>query len=122
MNINFTLVLQSIHFLIAYVIIDRFLLRPVMSLVQEDEDAVTLAQDQLKKAELQLHKKEKFKNTQWNNFCAFFRQTSPPIQPPVYKEKGIKGIQLEEKLTPQQKQALASTLTDAIISGVSHGI
>ena len=122
MNINFTLVLQSIHFLIAYLIIDRFLLRTVIGLVQQDEDTIMHAQDQLKKAESQLQKKEMFKNTQWNNFCTFFGQASPPIQPPIYKEKDIKGIEIAERLTSKQEEALTTTLTDAIISGVSNGI
>ncbi len=122
MNINFTLVIQVVHFCIAYLLIDRFLLRTVITLVQEDENAIRNAQEKLSKAEAQLQKKESFKESQWYNFCTFFQQTSPTICAPIYREKSIKGIGTIQMLTRKQEDALATDLTNAITSGVCNGI
>ncbi len=122
MNINFTLVVQAIHFLIAYFLIDRFLLRKVIVLVQEDENAINQAQEKLTKAEIQLQKKENYKDSQWYNFCTFFQQTSPNISTTMYQEKSIKGIGTIQILTQKQEDALATDLANTITSGVCNGI
>ena len=122
MNINFTLVVQAVHFLIAYQLIDRFLLRKVITLVQEDENAINQALEKLSKAEDQLHKKESYKNSQWHTFCIFFQQASPTINTPTYREKSIKGIETIKTLTKQQEDFLTTKLTKAIMSGVCNGV
>ena len=79
MNINFTLVVQSINFLIAYVLINKLLLKPIVNIINTEETLEQNINANIDKAKKELEKTENIKILKWQKFQEKFSANSPDI-------------------------------------------
>ena len=79
MNINATFFIQLFHFFIAYIILDRLLLRPWFSIIQDDEQTKATLNVSLDEARQQVHEKELLKQRLWEEARHTFSKATPPL-------------------------------------------
>ena len=79
MNINFTLVVQAINFLIAYVLINKLLLRPVINLINKEEEIEKNTNFDMVKAKEELEETQNIKLQKWQKFQKKFSKDSPDV-------------------------------------------
>lgn len=120
MNINFTLVIQAIHFFIAYFLLDKFLIGRVLALVRNHEQAIENAKKRVSEAEQEIKNKELIKENLWHSFKNFFIQQSPSPAQLLYKESSIVKTREVPSLDATAKQGMIKELKEFIVKKVSH--
>ncbi len=120
MTLNGTIIIQIFNFIIAYLIIDRLLLRKSVALIQQERwQQDSLMKDiQIERTRVSENKAEK--KMEWEQFCQQFKQESPKIisQPSFTK--------FEQKVAPSKKPSstdvkhFATELEKLLIEKVTH--
>jgi Co/Zn/Cd efflux system component len=84
-DINLTIIVQIINFLVAYTIIGKMLFRPGIALINHDEDVQRRLQQEQRDAQELLHQKELHKQDLWKITRHKFALALPRQQeiPPV---------------------------------------
>lgn len=81
MGINFTFFIQGFHFLVAYFILEKFLLRPIVKALRKEQKEYTDLITTITTQQKLLEEKEKHKQAQWNTLKRLFAQVIPPLGP-----------------------------------------
>ncbi len=79
-RINLTLVVQGIHFFIAYIMLDRFLLRPVFFALQQETASKDVLQHMLDHELQKLHALKAEKAAQWLMCKENFQRNIPDTE------------------------------------------
>ncbi len=77
MNPNLTFFVQIIHFIIAYIIIEKFFLRPLLQLINKEKHYYDELINTIHKHQQLLKAKEELKITEWRNIKHFFATIIP---------------------------------------------
>jgi hypothetical protein len=116
MTINLTLFFQLLHFLCAYLLIDRLLLRKVVSIITEEQ----LAQEQLMKAiaceRQEVAQKELLKNEQWLAYQEDFLKHAPT------RETHVPSSPDSLNLTPELDAALQKELQHMLVAAIEKQV
>lgn len=80
MTINLTLVVQMAHFLIAYVLISKFFLKPGYDAVKSDENRLRQIRSLIEEEQQQVAQKELEKRSRWQQCQHYFYKNRPVVQ------------------------------------------
>jgi len=111
MNVNATIIVQAVHFLFAYFVISRFLLRPVTAVIFRERAYQKQLEDAIEnEKQVCVHKQEQQKN-QWDMFQREWLKHVPLFRGYVKKEQpelGIKKISLKRDVLQDEAQRMAA--------------
>lgn len=79
MNINLTIIVQVINFLIAYILIVNILLKPAIKIILKKRKRLADLKTELKNEEQRLLFLESEKNQLWEKYLADLRNNNPKI-------------------------------------------
>lgn len=79
MMINATLLVQLLNFLIAYTLIDRFLLRRCVAMVEDERHSEEALRNSIALEKTQLLRQEDLKKSMWQQCQSFFAKNIPSI-------------------------------------------
>ncbi len=100
MNINATLIIQAINFLIAYLLLRTILLKPAIHVIQADQ----LAQDNQHKAiaegEKRAAQKEQEKEKAWRGYQYYFLEKTPEVIKPE--------LMVFQRISPELKRPVVA--------------
>lgn len=119
--INATLVVQIINFFVAYIVIDRFFLRNVVNVIQQENHhhESLAASIELEKNNLLI--RQRVKEDAWMNYRQLFSQHIPAIKTPLktlnlYQDEHRKGL----VLTEAEKAKLIATIKNYLYKKVQN--
>ena len=79
MLINATLFVQAAHFLFAYLILHRFLFKPVVALIHDEDSTKERLENTIYKRKVEIEEKERTKNRRWIECQGAFEKTIPNL-------------------------------------------
>lgn len=121
MMINATLIVQMIHFAIAYFVIDRILLRFVVHDIMVDEMREKTLQETMEQSTTRFRYLEKQKQTEWESLQEVFKKRSPePFHEIVLNDQPLELApqKIDESKLHQMRAQIAQTIVKKI--GASH--
>ncbi len=119
MNINFTVVVQLLHFFIAYILIERLLLRPAAALIQKEDDERLKLQNLAAFNKERLGQKEIDKEREWRMVQELFLKTMPRAR--TLEAEQTKQVMIEpDKLDEHYVQQVIKKSTDFLVAKVTH--
>lgn len=83
MTINLTLVVQIIHFIIAYFIISRILLKPAIAIIKDEKKERDDFSRLILNTEADIKSKELLKKSLWQGSLRQFKASQPDIEKPI---------------------------------------
>ena len=115
MEVNFTLVVQALNFFIAYIMIRKLLLVPVVRIITKQEEHHNLVQETIAQLEESIAKAKRSRRRLWENTRAYFSQKSPLVgDQDLHIFKGITPEVEVVTVDQQEKQALINRATDVV--------
>lgn len=120
MNINLTLVIQIIHFLIAYVILNKLILRPGVQVIMQGQEYKNGLEQAITQAQNARDAKIKEKDEYWQTIVAWFAQESPQIQPLAAKVTTPLHAAPQEPTPPAILTAYTLELETYLIKRLEH--
>lgn len=122
MNINLTLLLQVIHFFIAYIIITKLLLKPALASIRSGEQLFKELNALVLTEKNNLQEKQLYKQKIWQSYQNSFRQNSPKVfEEEQLIEPGKIKINKIENLSDDKLQKLSQEITNALKQKVING-
>ncbi len=113
MSINLTLLVQIIHFLLAYWLLRRFLFVPIVQALQQEEAEQRQLKDRLHKHEQNVEKAEEVKHAEWRECHESLKSKKPLLASPAQFVPPIPS--LEQIELPQEKRhEIISQLSEQI--------
>lgn len=119
MNINFTLVVQVIHFFIAYKLIERLLLRPVAALIQQEDKEHLKLQNLVAFGKERLEQKELDKQKEWRMLQQLFVKARPRAVS-LGSEQTTQVMISPDKPDEREVQEAIAKSTDFLVAKVGH--
>lgn len=119
MNINLTLIVQIIHFFVAFYIIKRFLLAPVIALISEDEHKMAIAHRDIAQSVKKFEHAEEVKQQQWQGFYTFVASCMPCHEKPLVSNYDIVNVDTSRLLSAQQERVLIDEIKNSLIIELS---
>lgn len=119
-EINLTLFIQAINFIIAYFILRMFFFRPVIAAIrQEDHEKESLI-DTIEQRRIMLEDREKERQMQWRTCQDYFVQHAPVLlsQPIPIKKSSIKLI--TPSLDSKEIEEYSTVIANDIVQKVRH--
>ncbi len=121
MTINATLIIQMVHFIIAYFIIDRLLLRKAVGIIDHERSTQEVLMKEIESERETVAHKEQEKESLWHQFRKRFLLDSPSIiEFPVFQdyEKTISPLSTFSKeeikrYAPDLEQIVIKKVTNA---------
>jgi len=80
MNLNFTIFVQIVHFIIGYIIIKNILLKPVINELLKDDILQNDLLTKIGSQESELKKKISIKTALWQDARAQFKRNKPSLE------------------------------------------
>lgn len=80
MNINLTLIVQAIHFFIAYWMLRRFFFRPAVAIIENHNAVRNSLLSLISQQEQGLEIQKKARQHQWHECQGFFRSNRPIVE------------------------------------------
>ena len=80
MTLNLTLVVQMAHFLLAYALIARFLLKPAYDAVKSDENRTRQLNALIEQEQKKLQQKREHKRKRWQECQHYFYTNRPHLE------------------------------------------
>lgn len=77
MTLNLTLLVQAIHFFIAYVLINRLLLKPALKVITDEKEKRDLLQARLEQEKMNVDRARKVMGNRWGECRAYFAHHRP---------------------------------------------
>ena len=117
--INFTLVVQGINFLIACILLDKFLFKPVLAMNKQEEIEREASHRNIDRAQQEIDAVKSLQQELLARYQARFAETRPALIGEVLPSYSLMVFQLagEEKAEIKQLQEVA---TQEIIKRVQH--
>lgn len=118
--LNVTLIIQLFNFFLAYVLIDRVLLRKAVSIIQTTRQDQDLLMEEIEQERERLTKKELLKEKKWCDFKKIFAQKIPKKQEvPSVK---IPDISLEVSMSRSEIDRSSDYLEKIVVQKVIDGV
>lgn len=114
-DINLTLIVQIIHFIIAYWLIKTGILRPLLNLIVQQDEYDTRIKEHIGSYTHQIATKEQEKRSLWISFQRFFSQHNPTSssRPEAAQEESLVINQPDHRLVELEQQRLKERLLKA---------
>ncbi len=112
MTLNLTLLVQMAHFLIAYLLIAKFLLRPGYEAVKSDAERLHQLTSLIVGEQEKLAERQEYKRRRWQICQNYFYQNRPELDTHEY---GLKSFDVLEQAPAMTKEEL-----DAKAVEISH--
>ena len=119
MNINLTLVVQIINFLIAYVLMRKFLFRPVVACLQEEKAETDGLRSAITDGQRIVDQRKIDKRNRWANYQSFFVKVVPHISTERVVTQDI-AIELLE-VTESDVEKVAQHMHKVLVERVNNG-
>lgn len=114
MAINLTLLVQIVHFIIAYILITRFLLRSGYKAVKSDANRDRQLKSRIVARQELIAHKQMYKKSRWELFQDYFSKQKPQISKPVWVSHPAKIDEELPELSPKELDALSDQIAAAI--------
>src|SRR2546422_328051 len=114
MDINCTLILQGIHFGIAYVLLRTLLFKPSITIIREEERQQHALQESIDSRKATLLVKEQEKQQRW----IAFQQQYKTVVPRIYGMEDITHLTLPSVTYPVVTKAQAQALTGDVATSL----
>lgn len=121
MNINLTLLIQAINFIIAYFIITKIVLKPAIEVFAKETEIDQKLHQSIEIAKEKVNKKEAFKQERWQVCQRYFKQHQPESEFKITETK-IGKIELKRFKIPnsQTLENLAKDISTKIKDKLIH--
>lgn len=107
-----------IHFLFAYVLIDRFFLKKMVSFIQEEKQTQENLMGVIEQERLTIHQKEQEKTQEWVIFRDSIRSLVPVISHEKQKISFMQKPIIEKEVSEQEKVKAKKELQSALMTWV----
>lgn len=114
MSINLTLVVQVVNFLIAYVIVSHFFLKPGYKAVRLDEDRLRHIKSQITAREELIAHKQEHKHARWALFQDYFYRQKPDLHEELKLAHSFKDGMAILPLTKQELSRMSKEIAKHI--------
>lgn len=118
MTINLTIVVQMAHFLIAYFLITKFLLRPGYEAVKSDENRLRQLRALMISEQEKLAEKQEYKRRRWQVCQNYFYQNRPNIEPEEFRIKTLKALEPLPEMSSSELLSKAKEITSKLYEKV----
>lgn len=120
MTLNATIIVQIIHFLVGYLLISRFLLKPAYQILAKEQEYVDGLQHKVEHEEQRLQQKQEEKQDDLMFIKRYFHEHKPAMRTETGQSKRKINIQVAshdkqalDKLEQQVAHAVTAKLTQA---------
>ena len=113
MTINLTLLVQMAHFILAYIIITRLLLRPGYAAVKSDLNRVRQVRSRIVARQELIAHKQMYKRTRWELFQDYFFKQKPKMRKERWMTHPKKEV-VFERLSKKELDTLSDEITAVI--------
>ncbi len=110
LTVNLTLLVQMVHFIIAYLVINRLLLRPGYKVVSSNAHRVKQVERRIVARQELIAHKQAYKQTRWKLFQDYFYKQKPQVQ----KEYSVAPSRPLEVKLPDMSHKELEALSGAI--------
>lgn len=118
MTINLTLVVQMIHFLIAYYFISKVLLRPAYDAIKSDDNKARQLHALIEAEQERLAEKNEYKKRRWQMCQNYFFKNKPSLETEGIVVPSAKMIEPPVELTPEETRIEAKNIAENLKSKV----
>lgn len=119
MNINLTLLAQAAHFVIAYLIITKIVLKPAMAIFNKEKEKEQRLEKSILEAKVKVQEKQDHKNERWQICQRYFKYHQPKN---VFESPKIRfdKIEIKQIKEPNQKELanIAEKISKKVINYV----
>ena len=120
MEVNMTLIIQGVNFFLAYLVLDKILLRPLVVLIQKNKIEREARFHCIFGLEESVSQQTKYKIVQWAAYQKDFVKKIPGV-PDKYKKQRALLKQLHiESLDENESALMCNKVKEAIIKKVLH--
>lgn len=121
MQINMTLVVQAGHFLVAYVILKRLLLRPVFSVIEQETMQVDALVETIESRTVIVQEKKRDSKERWEHYQKEMRAQAPPEQQePIFRD--ISPTYTTVSYSPEYIKTITHKVATALTEKAKHVI
>lgn len=119
MTINFTLIIQFLHFFIAYLIISRILLKPAIAIIQQEKKTENQLLLFAQSEELAIKEKKAYQDVLWKNAFNEFSVNKPDLEK---EQKNIIAWRTPKPISISKEEILKTKnkLIDFVVSRVRN--
>jgi hypothetical protein len=120
MNINLTLLVQVVNFIIAYLLITRLFLKPGYKALKVDEDRLRQLHDAVNDEQQVLAQKEFYKKERWRvcqNYFVAHRPSAFDVPGGVQSTEAVEPLQ---GLSPQELSSIAADISKQVAERIRH--
>jgi hypothetical protein len=119
MFVNVTLFVQVVHFLIAYLLLRLFLYKPIVALIErEDQTQAVLIEDITKKRAIVTHLRQKL-DEHWRVGQAQLVHKKPEI-PETMPHVQVPSLSSVPSLSAQEQQKHVETMVQSVVARIDH--
>lgn len=114
MTLNLTLVIQVAHFLIAYMLLSRFLFRPGYEFLKADENRLQQLKTLIVVEQEKLAEKQEYKRKRWQHCQNYFSLNRPQIEREMLGLRSTQSIEQLPTFTQKEIEEAATTISRTI--------
>ena len=122
MQINMTLIVQAIHFLIAYTLLKRLLLRPVFNVIEQETIQMDGLTEAIESRSVIVQEKKRDCKERWEHYQQEMRSAVPPIEQQESIFKNISPTYTVISYSPDYIKKLSHHVATALTEKVKHVI
>ena len=116
MNLNLTLLVQALHFFIAYMLIERLLFKPVLKAMNDDEEQLHTLRVELEAEKTTMQEIKHTKEIKWQECRAYFALHRPVHELPARfvteQSASIKPVVTSPSVLENAKRSIVSTVVN----------
>lgn len=120
-SINLTLFIQIAHFVIAYALISKFLLKPGYAALKSDHERTRQLKALVAGEQEKLAEKQEYKKRRWQLCQNYFYANRPTLRDPQGSVVAGKTLEPEKPLSDAEVATVASDISKALKEKVLHG-
>lgn len=123
-SINGTLIVQIIAFLWAWWFLDKYLLKPVVTVIQQEDVVQQEIETALEIQKKQLATKNRYKQDRWFHFKMLFSRGTPKVisSPDVSCNQAQKALPGHHAFTEQEKNELQEATATLVAKRIAHDL
>ena len=118
MTPNLTLVVQMVHFLFAYALLTKFLLKPGYEAIKSDENRLHQLRSLISGEKEKLAEKQEYKKKRWQLCQNYFYQNRPDLEAEQQGLRSLKSLEQIVPLTQEELLAKSQEISDKLKSKV----
>jgi hypothetical protein len=122
MQINMTIVLQAIHFFIAYILLKRLLLRPVFGIIEQETMQMDALVDTIESRTVIVQEKKRDCKERWAQYQQEMRSHVPAIEHQESVIQHISPLYTVPHYSPTHSKTVTHDVTRALTEKVKHVI